>query len=461
MDTSTDTPRDTHHSRASPHRLVTLVAVAVGFIMAMLDVTIVNVALKTMQTSLSMSLTALVWVVDAYTLSFAALLLFGGACANRVGAKRIYLCGLAIFVVASLLCGVSLNAAMLLFARLLQGVGAALFMPSSLSLLTEAFPVGPTRTKMIGIWGALVSAAMALGPLCGGVLIASFGWRSIFLVNLPIGVAGLWLARRCIAESPRVPRRLNAMGHVFGVIGLGALSYALIEGPATGWTAPVIVACIGVALLSACAFIVRERHAQERIFPLSLIAERQFSGGTLVGLLINFAVFAEIFQLSLFLQHVRNASPLQVGLQLSPLMALFAVGNLSSARVSARFGARRALLGGLSVATLASLSLFYLPAMPFAMIACLVGVANLGAGEAIPAMNLAVMQAAGAQHSNIAAATLNASRQIGSLLGVAVMSIILQATVSMVRAASVSFIVIALAFLLSALVVLRTFRPLP
>ncbi|MBN3814831.1 MFS transporter, partial [Paraburkholderia sp. Ac-20347] len=189
-----------------------MVALACGFVMAMLDVTIVNVALKAMQTSLAISLTTLVWVVDAYALSFAALLLFGGALANRYGSKTLYLIGLALFVAASVLCASATTPAALIAARLLQGGGAALFMPSSLSLLTQAFPPGPLRTRMIGIWGALVSAAMALGPCVGGVLVDAIGWRSIFWVNLPVGIAGLWLTQRHVARSPRHAGPLNGAG---------------------------------------------------------------------------------------------------------------------------------------------------------------------------------------------------------------------------------------------------------
>ncbi|WP_034176197.1 MFS transporter, partial [Burkholderia ambifaria] len=230
---STNTAAVAGASATQPARV--MIALACGFVMAMLDVTIVNVALKAMQASLDMSLTALVWVIDAYTLSFAALLLFGGALANRYGPRTIYVVGLALFVAASVLCAAAQTSGMLVAARLLQGVGAALFMPSSLSLLTLAFPAGPLRTRMIGIWGALVSAAMAIGPCVGGVLVDAIGWRGIFWVNLPVGLAGLWLTRRHVGRSPRHPGPLNTFGHLLGVLALAALSYTLIEGPGAGW----------------------------------------------------------------------------------------------------------------------------------------------------------------------------------------------------------------------------------
>jgi DHA2 family methylenomycin A resistance protein-like MFS transporter len=438
--------------------LIVLVAVATGFVMAMLDVTIVNVALKAIQGDFSISLTALVWVVDGYTLSFAALLLLGGELATRFGAKRVYLAGLAIFVFASAMCGLASSPAILVAARLLQGGGAALFMPSSLSLLTLAFPSGPLRSKMIGIWGALVSAAMALGPFVGGILVESIGWRGIFWVNLPIGLAGLWMTHRHVAASPRRAGALNGFGHVLGALSLAALSLVLIQGPSTGWTSPLILASAGVALLSAGAFAWREQHAQTRILPAALLGNAQFVTGTLLGLAINFAIFAEIFLLSLYLQEQRGASPLDAGFQLFPLMAMFAAGNLSSAFASARLGGRGALLMGLATAAFASLPLIGIASMPYWMIAVFVGVANFGAGQAIPAMNLMVMHAAGPMEGNIAAAALNTNRQVGSLLGVAVASLILHGIANADMATAVGFAVITASYGFGLLLMIRASR---
>jgi DHA2 family methylenomycin A resistance protein-like MFS transporter len=438
---------------------IVMVAVATGFVMAMLDVTIVNVALTAMQSSLSMSLTALVWVVDAYTLSFAALLLLGGSLANRFGAKPIYIAGLAIFVLASALCGLSTTPAMLIAARLAQGVGAALFMPSSLSLLTLAFPAGPVRSKMIGIWGALVSAAMALGPFVGGMLVGTIGWRSIFWVNLPVGLVGLLLTHRYVAPSPRHAGPLNGFGHLLGAFALAALSLTLIQGPSTGWTSPTIIGSGLATLLAAGAFVLRERYARSRILPATLLGNPQFVAASLLGLAINFAIFAEIFLLSLYLQQERGATPLETGFQLFPLMAMFAAGNLLSARVNARLGARGTLVSGLALAGIGSAILTGVAFMPYWGIAICVGVANLGAGQAIPSMNLIVLQAAGPADANIAAAALNANRQIGSLLGVALASVILHALHDANLATASGFAVIAAAYAGGLVLVMKALRP--
>lgn len=436
-----------------------MVAVACGFVMAMLDVTIVNVALKAMQNSLAMSLTTLVWVVDAYTLSFAALLLLGGALANRYGSKTIYLLGLALFVAASALCALAATPAMLIAARLLQGVGAALFMPSSLSLLTLAFPPGPLRTRMIGIWGALVSAAMALGPCVGGVMVDAIGWRGIFWVNLPVGVAGLWLTQRYVARSPRHAGPLNGTGHLLAAIALAALSLTLIQGPSLGWTSPAIVAGAITTIAATAAFVLRERFARYRILSAALLGERRFVAGSVLGLAINFGILAEIFLISLYLQQQRGSSPLVTGFQLFPLMAMFGIGNLATARVSARLGSRGALLTGLALATLGSAALLGIDALPYGAIALCIGVANFGAGLAIPAMNLVVMQAARPEDANLAAASLNASRQIGSLVGVAIASVVLHSFADAGRATAAGFAIIAAAYAGGFAVVVRAIKP--
>ncbi|MDR5664382.1 MFS transporter [Burkholderia cenocepacia] len=449
------------YASAAARPVLVMVALACGFVMAMLDVTIVNVALKAMETSLSMSLTALVWVVDAYTLSFAALLLLGGALANRYGSKAVYVAGLALFVGASVLCAAAQSSGALVAARLAQGVGAALFMPSSLSLLTLAFPPGPMRTRMIGIWGALVSAAMALGPCVGGVLVDAIGWRGIFWVNLPVGAAGLWLTYRHIARAPRHPGPLNALGHLFGALALAALSFTLIEGPSAGWRSPAIIAGVAVTLAAIAAFVLRERYATSRILSPALLANRRFVAGSTLGLAINFGILAEIFLLSLYLQNVRGASALVAGFELFPLMAMFGIGNLASAKVSARLGARRTLLTGLALAALGSVALVGVATMPYPVLALAVGLANFGAGQAIPAMNLVVMQSADAADANLAAASLNASRQIGSLVGIAIASVILHVIDDPDRATAVGFAVIAALYALGFAIVFRAIHAGP
>lgn len=204
--------------------ILPLITLAIGFVMAMLDVTVVNVGLSSITQSLGTPLSTLVWVVDGYTLTFAAMLLVGGALADRFGARNIYLLGLLLFVIASLLCGAAANGSMLVAARLLQGIGAAFFMPSSLSLLTHGYEDARVRARMLGIWSAIVGGAAAVGPLVGGVLIHAFGWRSVFLINVPLGFLGLVMALRLLPAVERHARDLRISSHLLGVLMLASLS---------------------------------------------------------------------------------------------------------------------------------------------------------------------------------------------------------------------------------------------
>ncbi len=404
-----------------------LVTLAIGFVMAMLDVTVVNVALPSIALQFTVPLTDLVWIVDGYTLTFAALLLLAGALADRYGAKTLYLTGLGVFTGASLLCGLAPDADTLIAARMLQGVGAALFMPSSLSLLTHAYDDEHVRNRMLAAWSAIVAVAGASGPLLGGVLIHQFGWRGIFLINIPLGLAGMWLARRRIAAAPRRPRALNPLSHALGVVALAALCFALIQGNAYGWTSPPIAATALLCVIATALLVRRERRHADPIIPRALFATSQFAAANGVGFLINLAAYGQLFLLSLFLQHARGADALQTGIELVPMLAVFSIGNLISGRVSARWNLPASLLGGVSLAAAMSAigMLAFSPDVAYWPFTLVVALANLGVGIAVPAMTSIVMQVSGKHHANSAAAALNANRQSGALVGVAVMGTLL------------------------------------
>ncbi|MDB5775991.1 MAG: major facilitator transporter [Herbaspirillum sp.] len=416
-----------HVAHAPRKGLLPLITLAIGFVMAMLDVTVVNVGLSSIEQSLSTPLSMLVWIIDGYTLTFAAMLLVGGALADRFGAKNIYLLGLLLFVSASLLCGAAVNGPTLVAARLLQGVGAAFFMPSSLSLLTHIYEDDRVRARMLGIWSATVSCAAVIGPLVGGVLIHAFGWRSVFLINVPIGLIGLFMARKMIPAMPKHPRELTMLSHVLGVIMLSALSFALIQGPAYGWTSPPIIGAAVLAAAAACMLVRRERRGgPAALLPRDLFATPQFAAANGIGFLINFGVYGLLFYISLFLQQARGDDALQTGLELLPMMVMIFIGNLWSGRLTARRGPRLPMLAGLSGGALfAALLTGLTPQTPYWLFALGIALANFGISVAIPAMTTAVMQVAGRKHANSAAATLNANRQIGALVGVAVMGVIL------------------------------------
>lgn len=440
--------------------LLPLVTLAIGFVMAMLDVTVVNVALPSIAQQFTVPLTDLVWIVDGYTLTFAALLLVAGALADRYGAKTIYLCGLGVFTVASLLCGIAPNGDLLIAARMLQGLGAALFMPSSLSLLTHAYEDEQVRNRMLAAWSAIVAVAGAAGPLLGGVLIHQFGWRGIFLINLPLGLAGLWLARQRIQAAPKRPRALNPISHLLGVIALASLCFILIQGNAYGWSSAPILAAVALCVLATVALVRRERRHAEPILPRALFQATQFAAANGVGFLINLAAYGQLFLLSLFLQQARGADALETGIQLVPMLAFFSIGNLLSSRVSARWNVSTALLGGISLAAaMSAVGLFtFAPDMPYWPFAMVVALANLGVGVAVPAMTSVVMQVSGRHHANSAAAALNANRQSGALVGVALMGTILHLLPDWHASLPAAYAIIAGGYLGAGLLVWRHLR---
>jgi len=428
-----------------------LTALATGFVMASLDVTVVNVAGAAIQEHLRASLAELTWIVDGYVLIFASLLMLAGGLANRIGAKTIYLWGMAVFFVASLGCAIAPSVDVLIAARLVQGAGAALFMPSSLSLLVFSFPEKRQRTRMLGLWSAIVATSAALGPTVGGLLVSVFNWQSIFLLNLPIGIIGMLLTRRYIAPSERRAVKLAVPGHALWIVALAALSFALIEGPRLGWVAgPVLVSYV-VLVIAAGFLVVRERRADNLVMPWNLFRQPGFVGANLVGFLFNFALYGSMFMLSLFFQHARGANALQAGVELLPMTIWFPLGNLIYSRISGRLSNGTLLTVFLLIAGIASLTMITVsPSMPYWVVALAVAIANIGAGIISPGMTAALVDAAGVEHANVAGSVLNANRQIGTLVGVAAMSVALGTIVDWNRGPAVSFLIIGIAYLAGA-----------
>jgi DHA2 family methylenomycin A resistance protein-like MFS transporter len=453
--TTTRTRRRTPAARSSPGGLE-LAALATGFVMATLDVTVVNLAGTTLQRRLDTSLTQLTWIVDGYVLAFSSLLMLAGGLADRFGAKIVYLWGMALFFAASLACALSPNATALIVARLVQGAGAALFMPSSLSLLVFSFPERRQRTKMLGLWSALVATAAGVGPIVGGVMVDAFGWQSVFLLNLPVGAIGMALTLRRIPPVAGRATRLAAPGHVLWIVILGALSFALIEGPREAWTSPAVFASYAVLAGAALTLVVRERRAANQVMPWKLFRTPNFTGANLVGFLFNFSLYGGIFMISLFFQNARGDTPLRAGLELLPMTFLFPIANVVYSRISARFSNGSLLATFLLLAGLASMTMTAVSTdTPYWAMALGVGVANIGAGIISPAMTAALVDAAGPENANVAGSVLNATRQIGSLVGIATVGAVLQAIPDWNNSAATSFLLIGTVYLCGALAAWR------
>lgn len=422
-------PMNTSTSPLSPALGRVLATVSVGFVVTQLDVTIVNIALPQIGASLKANVAGLQWVVDAYTLAFAVLMLSAGVLGDRFGARRMYAAGIVLFAFASLACGLAPDAPMLVGARALQGVGAAAMLPNSLALLNQSYGHDPKlRARAVGLWTAAGAVSIAAGPVVGGLLIAAFGWRSIFLVNLPICAAGLaatllWVPRpqteRRRAQAAD-PRGIDLSGQALAIVALTAFVAAVIEWRPLGLSHPLVAGGFVVALLAAAAFVAVEARVAAPMLPLSLFGTRTFSAAVLFGICVNLTYYGMVFVLSLYLQRVRGYTPLQAGLAFLPLTGGFLLSNVVSGWVVGRFGVRVPMILGAITAGLGYGLLHRVDAatpllgllLPFLLIPS-------GMGLAVPAMTTAVLASTDAQRAGTASAVLNTARQAGGAVGVA------------------------------------------
>jgi MFS transporter, DHA2 family, methylenomycin A resistance protein len=400
---------------------LTLAAMSLGYGVVQLDVTIVNTALGSIGTSLGGGVSELQWVVSAYTIAFAAFILTAGALGDRIGAKRVFMSGFALFTAASLACALSPNAAILVVSRCVQGLAAAILVPNSLALLGHAYHDDKARGRAVAVWAAGASLALTAGPFLGGTLIALVGWRSIFLVNLPIGLAGLWLTFRHAGETTQLPQReVDLAGQIAAVVALGALAGSLIEGGALGSRNPLVMTGFLVAAVVAALFVWQEARAPQPMLPLSLFRHRMFAVTALVGLLVNVAVYGLIFVFSLYFQQVNGLPPFATGLAFVPMLAAVLPVNLLAPHLAERIGARATIAVGATVSATGCLAMLNIAAGTSFWALCVQMIAiSGGLGLLVPPLTSTLLGSVEKSRSGIAAGVLNATRQTGSVLGVA------------------------------------------
>jgi DHA2 family methylenomycin A resistance protein-like MFS transporter len=400
----------------------TLLATSFGLGMALLDVTAGNVAVPSVQRDLGTGIGGLSWVIDGYTLTFASALLLAGGLGDRLGARRVFASGLVLFTLASLLCGVAPTIGLLIGARMLQGLGAALFMPSSLALLARAYPDPRERARAIGFWSALTAIAGGSGPLVGGLLTSTLGWRSIFLVNLPLGIAGLLLTARFVRPTPATgARTLDLPAQLVAALSLGAVTWALVERGERGWGAPAVLAPLLAGIAGLVLFIRMESTAAEPMLPPRLFRQRTFSTTSAGALLYAAAFFGGLLVLSLFFQRVRGESAALTGLHLSAITVSFCLASILGGKLAARHGPRPTILTGLVMLSTGAFGLSLATAgSSFGVLAPLLSLLGLGAGLVAPPMNAAILASVEPELAGIGSGVLNAGRQIGTALGVAV-----------------------------------------
>ena len=420
-DTSAHSAKACGPRRGRSIKRLTLAAMSLGYGVVQLDVTIVNTALNSIGSALGNEVANLQWVVSAYTIAFAAFILTAGAMGDRVGARRVYAAGFAVFTAASVACALAPTALVLVAARGVQGLGAAILVPNSLALLNHAYPDERERGRAVAIWAAGASLALTAGPLAGGALIAWVGWRSIFLVNLPIGLVGLWLTWRYVGETSRAAhRQLDLAGQLAGIGALGCLAGALIEGGAVGWRQGWVIVGFAASAVLAGLFVLREARAQQPMLPLSLFRNRVFALTSGIGLLVNVAFYGLIFLLSLYFQRVNGLSPFQTGLAFLPMMAAVLPVNLLAPRVAERLGAPATIAAGAAIAAIGCMALLGIGrgTSYWALCTQLVAI-GAGLGLLVPPLTSALLGNVEKTRSGIAAGVLNATRQTGSVLGVA------------------------------------------
>lgn len=434
---------------------LTLAAMSLGYGVVQLDVTIVNTALDAMGRTLGGGVAELQWVVSAYTIAFAAFILTAGALGDRIGAKRVFMAGFAIFTAASLACALSPNAVVLIGARLVQGLAAAILVPNSLALLNHAYPDNRARGRAVAVWAAGASLALTAGPFVGGALITLVGWRSIFMVNLPIGLAGLWLTWRYASETTRArSREIDLPGQLAAIGALGMLAGAIIEGGALGWGHPAVLAAFTCAAAFAVLFLWRESRAAQPMLPLSLFSHRLFALTSLVGLLVNVAIYGLIFVLSLYFQQINGLSAWWTGLAFVPMMGAVLPINLLAPHLSERMGPCPTIVVGACVSALGCFGLLWIaPDTRYWMICAQLIAISGGLGLLVPPLTSTLLGSVDKARSGIAAGVLNATRQTGSVLGVALFGSLVAAEGAFMAGFHLSLVLSTSVLLLAAIVI--------
>ena len=401
---------------------LTLAAVTFGLFMIMLDNTIVNVALPSIQRDLGATVSQLEWVVNGYALTFAVLILTGGKLADMLGRRLIFIVGLAVCTASSLACGLAGSEQILIGARVVQGAGAALMNPATLSIIIATFP--PRQRGMaIGIWAGVSASALAIGPLIGGVITEHIGWSWIFFINVPVGLLGIVVARLAIVESRDTSheQRLDLPGLLASALALFALTYGLIEANTYGWTSPRILSLFAVAAIALAVFVALEIRQRLPMLDLSLFRNRTFAGANAAMMLVALAMFGVFFFVSLFTQNILGYSATQAGATFLPLTLLIVLVAPIAGRLSDRIGSRWLIGSGMTLLG-CSLLLFSRLDQTSTFWSILPGavVGGLGMGLAMTPATAAAMGSVPVDKAGVGSAVLNSMRQVGGTLGIAV-----------------------------------------
>lgn len=427
----------------------TLILCSLGFFLITLDILIVNVALTAVGRELGGSTADLQWVIDAYTLLFAALLLLAGNLSDRLGAKRAFAAGIVVFLIASIACAIAPTIGLLIAARALQGAGAAVMLPASMALIREAFPDTRERAHALGIWAVGGAVAGAVGPVLGGAL-TTLDWRLVFAINLPVCVVMLVLLRR-VAASERRPSPFDWAGQAASIVALGALVYGLIEGGALGFDEPIVIGSLVVAAVGIAAFLLIQARGRHPMMPLDLFR----SSGMRISLAVGFAFmvsnFGTVFVLSLFLQQYLGLTPLLAGLVFLPSAAFAIVGNIVSGSLANRFGVRVPIVGGLLTMAVGLVgAILTAPLGSPVLVGLFACFTASGGSVAMPPVTSVVLASVPPARAGTASAVFNTFRQLGGAVAIAVFGAFIADRSAFVSGLQLSFVIAAALLLATA-----------
>lgn len=399
-----------------------LVALGASSFMITLDTTIVNLALPTIGAAWKANLSELQWIASAYIMVFASVLLTAGTITDKLGARRVFLTALGFFTAASVGCGLAEGIIPLVVARAVQGLGAAAILPSSMALLADAYPDTTKRGRAVGIWSTISASALVVGPPLGGLLVETLGWRSIFLINLPVGLIVLATAAVAVGAPVCRQRAFDWHGQSLSAVALISMTFVGIEGNQIGWASPVILGPVIAAVISSVAFVIIERRCRHPMLPVELFRSKAFTTSVVISFVYNIAYYGGLFVLSLALQE-SGISPLRVGILFAPMTLSTAVMAFLCGRLVARFGTMLLISAGMGLGAVGTALLLTLGLSPWTM---LIAGAFIGAGGAsLPAIVATMLGNVPDGRAGIGSGVLNAGRQVGGALGVAILGSLL------------------------------------
>ncbi|ERL65962.1 MFS transporter [Schleiferilactobacillus shenzhenensis] len=407
-----------------------LAILSCGFIMAVLDTTGVVLAVPEIKKFLVVSMGSSIWIINAYILSLSTLLLLAGNLANKYGARRMLVTGMVLFILASLGCAFAGSITLLIALRFIQGIGAALFMPSSMVILYAAYAPSGQLPKMLGIWTAIISVATGTGSFIGGTLLQLFVWRSVFLINIPLGLLTItYILRQVPVDKKDATVKIDLLSNLLLVCTLASGVIFLVEGNQFGYGRWRILIFLGLTILFGGLFALRLVHSQAPIIPKVLLGKPEFTAMNLVGLLTNVSLYGIVLVLGLYYQMALHLSAMTAGLLILPGMTVLIFGNMVYAKFSDRIAPARLAAGAALVTLLGAGSMlllaYLLAPLPLWAIILNFAVMSSGIGVVVPASTTLLMAAAGKTHASVAGAALNANKQIGGLFGTAIMGIVI------------------------------------